>query len=804
MAKSATVQSSKVAKLRTAVDSAIAAIPPAWPLASSVAVNPFLGQTQKTLAETGALLARVSGAPVTMPRTYYRDRVSVGDILDQDIAGVLTSNATYRGFTLSLIKAALDQPATLLPRLPTVADIAASVSGIDWPQIIAERFGSWAAGYFDEGQALWSAPKMSSAYAAWTAGATHDLTPEIVGLKGFAAFVAGAPPTGEESIAASSEALGLTADSMPTYFHTLLTSLGGWAQYARYELWQATLAGKANIVINDLLAIRLLWEHALFAQYADQLSTEWLNVLQQHAAPVEPSPDQMIDSIMQEACERAAQRKLAKTLSAPNDVDEATPAIHAAFCIDVRSEVFRRAFESIDPRIQTLGFAGFFGLTASHKRFASEVSELRLPVLLNPGVHSRSGTSLDDLTDNAARYSARATRAWGRFKLAAVSSFAFVEAAGPIYIAKLLRDTFGRPAKHTAADPAPSFDPPLDVTARANAAASILRAMSLTGGFAPLVLLVGHGANVVNNPHTSALHCGACGGYSGEVNARLLAGLLNDPDVREALAAEGISIPAETLFVGGLHDTTTDAVTLYTQDYQSPTHQGNILQARTWLAAAGAMARGERALRLPGAQSGEQVIKRSHDWAETRPEWALAGCSAFIAAPRSRTKGKTLHGRAFLHDYDWRADTEFGVLELIMTAPVVVASWISLQYYGSTVTPALFGGGNKLLHNVVGGIGVVEGNGGLLRAGLPWQSVFDGEHLAHEPLKLSVCIEAPREAMTAILKKHPDVRALFDNKWLYLFALDERGAMAWRYSGNLQWEAVEQLQPATQPGALAA
>ncbi len=805
MVKSTTVQSSNIDMLRAAVDSAIAAIPPAWPLASSVAVNPYLGQTHKTLAETGALLARVSGTAVTMTREYYRNRVSAGDVLDEDITNILSSNTAYHGrFTVAAIKAALDEPSILAAPLPTMADLAASLSGIDWPQIIAERFGVWAAGYFDEGQALWSAPKMSSAYAAWTAGATHDLTPEIAGLKGFAAFVAGAPLTGEESIAASTEALGLTAESMPTYFHALLVSLGGWAQYARYEFWQATLVGKTNIVINDLLAIRLLWEHALFAQYADQLGTEWLGVLEKHAAPVEPSQDQIVDAIMQEACERAAQRKLATTLSAPKDMNETAPAIQAAFCIDVRSEVFRRAFESIDPRIQTLGFAGFFGLTTSHKRFASEVSELRLPVLLNPGVHSRSGTAQESIADNAARYSARATRAWGRFKLAAVSSFAFVEAAGPIYIAKLLRDTFGLPAKHSATDPAPSFDPPLELTARTNAAASILRAMSLTDGFASLVLLVGHGANVVNNPHASALHCGACGGYSGEVNARLLAGLLNDAAVREALVADGINIPAETLFVGGLHDTTTDAVTLYTKDHVSAAHGTDIERAQTWLATAGSMARGERALRLPRAQSGEQVTKRSHDWAETRPEWALAGCSAFIAAPRSRTKGKSLQGRAFLHDYDWRADRDFGVLELIMTAPVVVASWISLQYYGSTVAPALFGGGNKLLHNVVGGIGVVEGNGGLLRAGLPWQSVFDGEKLAHEPLRLSVCIEAPREAMTAILKTHPDVRALFDNQWLYLFALDDRGAMAWRYCGNLKWEAVEQIQADARPGALAA
>lgn len=81
----------------------------------------------------------------------------------------------------------------------------------------------------------------------------------------------------------------------------------------------------------------------------------------------------------------------------------------------------------------------------------------------------------------------------------------------------------------------------------------------------------------------------------------------------------------------------------------------------------------------------------------------------------------------FLHHYIWREDEGFGVLELIMTAPVVVASWISLQYYGSTVAPDVFGAGNKLLHNITGGIGVIEGNGGLLRSGVPWQSIHDGE-----------------------------------------------------------------------------
>ncbi len=778
--------------LDTAADRAARAIPPVWPLASSVAVNPFLGQTDESLTTVGARLERVAGAPFTMARSWYEERIASGVITDADLSEAFANApVALRPANLAALTslARVSKPKT--GAAPTIADLAADASGIDWPGLISERFGAWAAGYFDEGQALWSAPRGRGAYAAWRAVATHDLTPEIVGLHGFATHVSEAPETAPGAVASVVQRIAIPAEALETYFHQMLMTLGGWAQYARYRLWQAELGGAGDATITDFLAIRLIWEAALFDRYEDQIAVRWKAVTALHASPVTPTADHVVDAILQEASERASQRILAETLAAPGTVaTDDRPALQAAFCIDVRSEVFRRALESVNPEIQTLGFAGFFGLTASHRRFASDVQELRLPVLLNAGLTTCSGGTGDATADQSARFNARAKRAWGRFKLAAVSSFAFVEATGPVYASKLVSDALGLHATPAPNDPAPRLDPALDLATRTNAAETVLRAMSLTTNFAKLVLLAGHGANVVNNPHASGLHCGACGGYSGEVNARLLAALLNDPEVRSGLVPQGIEIPADTLFLGALHDTTTDAVTLYTDDHPSAPHQSDIRQTKLWLEAAGVISRCERALRLPRAVGGGSVTRRSRDWAEVRPEWALAGCKAFIAAPRRRTAGKTLEGRAFLHDYDWKIDRDFGVLELIMTAPVVVASWISLQYYGSTVAPTVFGGGNKLLHNVTGGIGVVEGNGGVMRAGLPWQSVHDGERYVHEPLRLSVCIEAPCEAITEILKRHEGVRALFDNRWLHLFALDEVGRMAWRYAGDLQWTAM--------------
>ncbi|WP_226637954.1 YbcC family protein [Brevundimonas poindexterae] len=774
----------------SAVEAAVRAIPPAWPLAANVAVNPYLGQIGEGLAVAGARLARVGAGPVTMPRSWYRAKLEDGTISGVDLrAAWAAAPSSLRPSDVEAVMAAATIDALPPQAAPTVAELAAEASGIDWPALIAERLGAWAASTFDEGQALWPAPRGRGAWAAWKASAAHDLTPEIAGLAGFALHASEAPEDAGMAITRAATRLKLSSGEAQTYFHRLLTTWGGWAQAARYRLWQAELAGGTDSTLRDLLAVRLIWEEALHQRYAVEIERAWVQARAIHAAPVSPDRDMIIDVILQEALERARQRGLSQALATSRLAPQtARPVLQAAFCIDVRSEVFRRALESLDPRIQTLGSAGFFGLSTAHRRFGSEVEERRLPVLLNPGVTSTASSPADPL-EALARVRARARRAWGRFKLAAVSSFAFVEAAGPLYVGKLFADGLGLRSHAILTDPAPRFDSSLSLEARVATAETVLRALSLTSGFAPLVLLLGHGAETVNNPHASTLHCGACGGYAGDVNARLLAGLLNDREVRAALKDRGIDIPFHTLFVAGLHSTTRDEVELFDLEAVPTVYDEGLCRVRDWLSTAGNLARTERAQRLPRADAG-RVARRAGDWSETRPEWGLAGCSTFIAAPRARTAGADLGGRAFLHDYDWRQDQGFGVLELILTAPVVVASWISLQYYGSTVAPDVFGGGNKLLHNVTGGMGVVEGNGGLLRTGLPWQSVHDGERYVHEPLRLTVCVEAPREAMIDVLRKHPGVRALFDNRWLHLFALDEAGRMAWRYDGDLSWTEV--------------
>jgi uncharacterized protein YbcC (UPF0753/DUF2309 family) len=765
-----------------AAEAAGRAIPPAFPLDATVAVNPFMGQAQEDLATAAARLSRVAGVRVTRRGDEYCDAIASGAISEADLADALTASpcALKPVDTAMLRQAAArigNAPASRA--LPTVADLAAEATGIDWPALIDKCIGLWAAGHFDRGQALWSPAPGADAFAAWRAWATHDLTPEIAGLDGFCAHVAAAPDTTERAILSATETLGLTEASAPTALHRLAMSLGGWAQHARWLLWQAELTSGSDRTLMDLIAIRLIWDEALLVQ-TPAIADKWAATVAAHAEPVTPSAEDVALAILQDAADRGHQRRLAAALDGAA-AQSGRPFLQAAFCIDVRSEVFRRALESIDNAIATIGFAGFFGLPLAHHAHGSDILEARLPVLLNAGMQTTSAG--DPAKDQADRIAARGSRAWGRFRQAAVSSFAFVEAMGPVYAIKLVKSALGFVPK-AKAEPAPEVVGGMSAEAKADTGAAVLKAMSLASGHGNVVLLLGHGGNVTNNPHESAYHCGACGGYTGEVSARLLAILLNDPQTRGGLATRGVDVPADTLFVAGLHDTTTDAITIYEDDLPDE-RSGDLAKVRGWLEQAARVARAERAVRLPGARW-NTVASRAQNWAEIRPEWGLAGCAAFIAAPRGATAGRDLGGRAFLHSYDWQADEGFGTLELIITAPVVVASWISLQYYGSSVAPEMFGGGNKLLHNVVGGIGVIEGNGGRLRAGLPWQAVHDGDALQHEPLRLSVMIEAPREEMIRILDKHPGVQALFDNGWLHLFAMKD-GKVDGRYLPGLKW-----------------
>lgn len=803
----AVVDASRAEHVAQAVQATSRLVAPVWPLASFVAVNPFLGFADRAFDETAQRMPRIAGARLTMPRRFYAAAIDEGRIGDAHLAQALddarraaleSSDARWDALprdVASLRRAAREPEAPLGDALPTLADALGACTGTDWARIAVDRIASWAGSYWDAGQATWTSPwKSLTPFAAWRADASHDRTTEIYGVPGFRAAVRRLPDDWREAAVVAVDRLGVDDAMLAPYLARLAMSVRGWLAHARYHEWQRELRGGTSDAPAELLVVRLAWDAALLdaieragGDRASALRSAWdraRDVLASQRRDIE-SPSLATDLVLHAAYERGWEETLRERLAAaPTRADaRATtrPALQAAFCIDVRSEVIRRALERQDAAIETLGFAGFFGFPIEHVSLGETHGDARCPVLLAPRVSvTECVAGSDDDATRAAHdrvVARRSARAWRAFAQGAISCFGFVSAVGLSYARALVVDSLGL-ARRVARERT-RLAASLDADTRVAMAESLLRGMSLTDGFARVVLFVGHGATSRNNPHAASLACGACGGHSGDANARVAASVLNDPTVRAALAERGIVVPDDTVFVAALHDTTTDDVRLLDEHDVPASHARDLANVRAWFDAAGRAARDERAASLGIAADADvdaSIRARSRDWAQVRPEWGLAGCAAFVVAPRDRTRDVYLGGRAFLHSYDWQRDDGFAVLEQIMTAPMIVASWISLQYYGSTVDNEAFGSGNKVLHNVVGALGVLEGSGGDLRAGLPWQSVHDGTRYAHEPVRLHVVIEAPRSAIEAVLAKHASVRALVAHRWLHLFAMDERGA----------------------------
>lgn len=804
-------------------DRAARRIAPVWPLRSFVAVNPYLGLSDMPFAKAAERLVGVAGARLTMPRDYYAQAIADGRITEDD----QREAARRSGIEPAELERIVASPEGVPPpMLSTLADTVSDMTQRDWAGFAADRIAGYAADFFDEGQASWAIPvREDGFFGAWRYRALVDRMPEIMGLKGFRRAVSELPDTPDEVLVAVARAAGLGAGDLELYYHRLAMSVGGWAAYARYVVWQAELYGGSDPTLMEFLAVRGAWELVLLRLLGDRpgFNDEWRR--RWAARPRVGSDDRYEhNAVLQSVLEASWQRELFGRLSAggrPSE-QESRKAVQAAFCIDVRSEVFRRALETAANDIETIGFAGFFGFPIEYVPLGQLGGGAQCPVLLTPRVIVCEAVSGADPQEEESILSLRmlrrrATKAWKSFKLAAISSFVFVETIGLSFFSKLATDGLGlsRTVPHPSTDGmdsnvidrlGPRIDPRMvgsretgfDDKLRVDMAEAALTAMSLTRDFARIVAIVGHGSTTVNNPHAAGLDCGACGGHTGEANARVAAAIMNDAAVKTGLRERGIDIPDDTVFVGALHDTTTDEVAVFDEDNVPASHRDDLETLKLRFRQAGALARIERSALLSVDEDeplDAQIIARSKDWAQVRPEWGLAGCAAFIVAPRSRTRSVDLGGRAFLHNYDWRQDKNFATLELIMTAPMIVASWISLQYYGSVVDNRVFGSGNKVLHNVVGTIGVLEGNGGDLRTGLAWQSLHDGEKLVHEPVRLTAIIEAPQEAIDGVIKKHEGVRNLLDNGWLHLFAMDEDGAVAARYAGEGAWESHTRHAP---------
>ena len=800
-----------------AATAACATIAPVWPLDRFIAVNPWWERTSGTFGDVAAHLGALSGARLVMPRAHFRRRWKEGQIGQEDLRAACRERGLRVAEAELFLHLERPEPSQRMLLMTHAMDARRDLRhNMSWETEVTHQISQFCAAWFDRGQASWHLASDESFYASWLHTVRHERgIGLLMGARELNAALRQLPEDPEVLIVEAMRSLGVPADQQQAYLEALLLSINGWASWCAYQRWQDNLSGtpSGDLLIRHLLAVRLAWEWVLL-QLADlenipvdwdSIKADWPGLQENYKEAIE------LDLVWQRALELSYQRNLISQFSRPLPVATASPcAVRAFFCIDVRSEVFRRALESVDDRIQTGGFAGFFGLPIAYQPLGLDEARPQLPGLLAPAITVHDTCTHDgcdcQVTAHTRRQRLQRGSLLDHFRTAGTAVFSYVEAAGILYGIKLVKDGLSG-CKAAPAVPglnaaeAASLKPRLPETGipHVDLAERILRAMSLTRDFPALVLLAGHGSSSDNNPHAAGLDCGACCGQTGEVNARALAALLNSVDVRSGLRDRGIQIPDTTRFVAGLHNTTSDELQLFDLDEAPEAFQGALRTLHGWLELAGRRCRRERAAKLGlGSSADDQrlldrVLGRTRDWSQVRPEWGLAGNASFIVGPRNRTLHINLEGRSFLHDYDWREDKGFSVLELIMTAPMVVTHWINMQYYASVVDNRRYGSGNKVLHNVVGGtIGVFEGNGGDLRIGLPMQSLHDGQNWMHEPVRISVFIDAPREAIDAILEKHPGVKNLVTKGWIHLFQLSDGAYPVYHYQKG-SWQPASPL-----------
>ena len=767
---------------------------------------------------------------------------------------------------------------------PSYADLPPSRTLSDWVETLAgspvvdpinEQMIKWSAAFLDEGIAGWGMPsRQEGFFRSWRDLAPRDQSGRFLGISDFAAKIRALPELPEEAIALGLDRLEIPPERRGEYQARMLAQLPGWAGFIRWRSENPQYPGQRDHPVDlvEYLAVRLFFEVELVAaacqrdlivpgtlsgvrSYALEhardlgageqpglvtgrlyllaarlgLTARQLRSLTGDGAKtllrwLDRLPEDRQGPVWLAAYEESYSERLVGRLAghrgeAQSPVER--PAAQLIFCIDARSEPFRRHIEARGA-YETFGYAGFFGVPISHQAFDSHDRLALCPVLLKPGravdEEPRPGEAAPlQRYASGTRWRNLGDELFHDLKQNPVGAFMLVDALGLLFSIGLVgRTLFQRPYARLRAWLRGHFRSdlrthlPLDriesepggaagftIDERAAFVGNGLRMIGLTRNLAPLVVVCGHGAESANNPYAAAYNCGACGGAHGDPNARAFTAMANDPEVRRAIAAQGLVIPDDVRFVAGKHDTTTDRVSFYDLVDLPESHAENLLRLDRDLVEAGAVQARERINKLPGAprrinprKAAQHVVSRSVDWANPRPEWGLSSNAAFLIGRRALTKGLDLESRVFLHSYDPSSDGDGAILERIMTAPLIVGEWINMEYYFSSVDPWVYGSGSKVIHNVVGGVGVMLGSQGDLQGGLPLQGVLDGPRRYHEPMRLLAIIEAPTDRISRIIQKHDVLQALFHNQWVNLMAFDPASNEFHRYGPDARWSGV--------------
>lgn len=623
-----------------------------------------------------------------------------------------------------------------------------------------------------------------------------------------------------------------------TYLFDQQFAHSGWSGLvAMIENTPEMLIEKRRISLNDIIKFELLLE-------IDHLDTyigvdHWKKIGAKSGSfhrdilsSATTEPLDLVLKIFQNAFERTYYEQVLQSLKtnladSPKKKTEA-PSYQALFCIDDRECSLRRYIESADPNFETYGTPGFFGFEFYFQPIDTHNLTKQCPAPVTPKylvkeIGLKKAASKDYfLRPNEDSFlrnwvMTQGLGYWSAIKLflnifrptsmpATTTSLNHMDTAAELTIAH------SKQVSNLSGGLSPAVDMPFENTMHAGASKAVyknlqlgftveemvervynvLKSIGLEKNFSPIVYVIGHGASSVNNPHYSAYDCGACSGRPGSVNARVLAYAANLPEVREKLKIKGVEIPKDTLFVGGLHDTTKDQIIFYDELKIANSLKDHHQKAKVIFEQSlelNAKERARRFLMLNPKGSSKALHKKVHTRSislfEPRPELNHATNTLCIVGPRAMSKDLFLDRRAFLNSYEPEIDPEGNVLEKILNAATPVCGGINLEYYFSRVDNQKLGAGTKLPHNVMGLIGVANGVDGDLRPGLPVQMVE-----VHDPLRLLMVVYHRPEVVLETIQRNASTYEWIKNEWVHLACISPEDQKVYVFRNEMMVEFV--------------
>ncbi len=788
-------------------------IAPVWPIKSFVASNPLQGFEKLPFDVALKRVSQIYDRHLYLPRKFLLDAIDKNEISEtllkssfERATEEFVRQIEYKNHILDikqiLWNILINSKEFELTKNTSAKLISAGFrdqKGNLGNDLLNGEIIKWCSAFFDEGEAAWNMPnRQNGLFNAWKILANYDkiMADNIIFLS--------APDEASQAIIYGLQKLNLKESEWEEYLRLHLAELRGWAGFIKWRQnasnyqWQKIAPAK----IADYLAIRLLTEIAIIENpkmvriknsvktdvNADKINQvkylleRYSELLPSDIVHLEFSDADKIFKIIEkfdlllqgkiwlEASEETYRNSLLSKLS--NGLKQAKIqtadrfASQLIFCIDTRSEKYRKAFEMLG-NYQTFGAGGFFGLPVSYQDDSSgEILNL-CPGALVPK-YQITAKNYQESPKEAVLCKLRYV--YFLLKRNISASFAFTAAIGPLCALLVARKTlFNRFFSKAKPPKLPDLDlSNIVATDKLSYAFDFLRSIGLTDNFAQIILLCGHGSSTANNLYASSLDCGACSGNHGAINAIAMANILNDPEIRSGLSLKSINIAADTVFIGAKHNTTTDELSIFEDHISQPFNQEVLAQIKKDAIKAEIINYNRRFDYFDNRSS-----SRDTDFAQVRPEWGLVGNAAFIIANRNLTKKIDLEARSFLHSYDYQKDPEGSILSAIMTAPMVVAEWINYQYYFSTIDNVNYGSGSKVTKNMVGKIGVMQGNNSDLMHGLALQSVMkNDQELFQQPLRLTVIIEAPKSRIPTIIAKEEVLQRLFYNGWIKLVVIE--------------------------------